>query len=138
MVVGWLGVARTEGGDPRDKKQFRVAHTPLEGDRCRIQFRLFGTRSILGLPVAVVVRSRDDGKDEQGGCQESEQNAPRWLALRQEEEQASIIPNAKSKHAGTQDKAAVEDCEVVARHEAQVEPVVEDLTKVSRPVTGAC
>ena len=63
------GVARAESDDPHDEKQCRVGHTLLECGRGPIQFRILGTRiSSLGLPVAMVVCSRDEGKDDQGGC----------------------------------------------------------------------
>ena len=56
------GVARTESDDPHDEKQYRVAHTLLE--RGRAPIRILGTRSMLGKPVAAVVRPRDEGKDD--------------------------------------------------------------------------
>eukprot|EP00964_Phaeocystis_antarctica_P149529 scaffold116691_cov64-Phaeocystis_antarctica.AAC.2 len=55
-------VARTESDDPHDEKQYRVAHTLLE--RGRAPIRILGTRSMLGKPVAAVVRPRDEGKDD--------------------------------------------------------------------------
>ena len=111
-------MARTEGGSPREDKQCRVAHAFLERGRCPIQLRLLGIRSILGKPVAVVIRCRDYDKDDQGGGRQSKPNDLRWRAL----------PNAKSEQAGAPDNAAVEGREVVTRYETEVEPVVEDLT----------
>ena len=64
FVGGGAGVVRTKGWGPHDEKQYRVAHTLLELVRGPIQFRILGTRSSPGLPVAVVVPSRDEGKDD--------------------------------------------------------------------------
>ena len=128
FVCGWFGgVARTEGGGPREDKQCRVAHAFLERGRCPIQLRLLGIRSLLGKAVAVVVRYRDYDKDDQGGRRQSNPNDLKWRAL----------PNAKSKQAGAPDNAAVEGREVVTRYETEVEPVVEDLSKDRKGLRAA-